>query len=432
MYQQNNQWQVNIGSLVGAENIGKVSFSSPDVEYNPSTGIAALKSANINTITYYYYVQAVKQTDRRMDVTLTLTKDSNDDYGNTFEDAFEWGLEFDENTLDGSLEVSEDVDMFKFIAPASGIYTIYSSDCTGDVYGHLYDSSGKELIRNDDGAGNRNFKMERGLVAGKTYYIKVRNYSTTASKTGSYKLHIIVPVDSDDYGDTFDEAYKWKLEIGDNTLEGNLEIATDEDMFKFTASTTGNYIIYSSDCTGDVYGHLYSSEGKEITRNDDGGDGRNFKIERQLTAGETYFIKIRNYKPTAATTGRYNINIIVPDEFDDYGNTFKDAYELPPHGGEVMLEGNLETSADEDMFKIIILSSGKCTFYSTGCTGDVYGHLYDSNGQEIAKNDDGDEGRNFKIERELKAGTYYIKIRNYKAATSVTGTYTIHFDIPPI
>ena len=67
------------------------------------------------------------------------------------------------------------VTYFKFVAPSTSSYIIYSSDITFDSYGYLYNSSGIKLNDNDDGAGSWNFKIPYNLVGGTTYYIGVRN-----------------------------------------------------------------------------------------------------------------------------------------------------------------------------------------------------------------------------------------------------------------
>jgi hypothetical protein len=49
-----------------------------------------------------------------------------------------------------------------------------------------------------------------------------------------------------------------------------------------------------------------------IAFNDDGGGGRDFLVTYTLTAGQTYYLAIRNYSSTTATTGPYIITVTLP------------------------------------------------------------------------------------------------------------------------
>lgn len=80
---------------------------------------------------------------------------------------------------------------FSFIPPASGTYTFESSGCTYDSVGWISDKSnaynltqsgnsmGQGLWSNDDGNGNRQFKVTATLEGGKTYYLYFSPISTT-------------------------------------------------------------------------------------------------------------------------------------------------------------------------------------------------------------------------------------------------------------
>ena len=113
--------------------------------------------------------------------------------------------------------------------------------------------------------------------------------------------------------DTFTTAYTWSLAASQtNTVGLKLINASKKDYVKFVAPVTGNYQIYSSNCTGDVYGELYNSAQTMIAYNDDGGGNLNFRITYTLTAGQTYYILTKNYSSSATTTGTYRLNILVP------------------------------------------------------------------------------------------------------------------------
>lgn len=80
-----------------------------------------------------------------------------------------------------------------------------------------------------------------------------------------------------------------------------------EEWFKFTAPETTTYTIYTMG-TLDTIGAIYDASGTKITCNDDYvyGGNLNFRIICDLTAGETYYVKVRLDKKA---TGKYTIRV---------------------------------------------------------------------------------------------------------------------------
>ena len=104
---------------------------------------------------------------------------------------------------------------------------------------------------------------------------------------------------------------------------------------------------------------------------------------------------------------------------DDHSNTRSDATNLALDSS---LSGEIETGDDVDYFSVQVSESGTLTIYTTGSL-DTKGSLENSSGSRLASNDDGGRGSNFRIERSVSAGTYYVKVESYR---SRTGSYTLH------
>ena len=60
------------------------------------------------------------------------------------------------------------------------------------------------------------------------------------------------------------------------------------------------------DSIGDPFLALYGSDGVELARDDDGGDGLNAWLEFQAPAAGTYYVEARGF--TEDATGRYALN----------------------------------------------------------------------------------------------------------------------------
>ena len=107
---------------------------------------------------------------------------------------------------------------------------------------------------------------------------------------------------------------------------------------------------------------------------------------------------------------------------DDHGDSFANATNLALDGRQ---SGSINPAGDEDYFRVRVSESGTLTVYTTGNL-DTRGHLYDSNERQLASNDDGGlgDGSNFRIQHEVDAGTYYVRVEAY--FRDGTGAYGIH------
>ena len=115
------------------------------------------------------------------------------------------------------------------------------------------------------------------------------------------------PVDGsgDDHGDTPSSATA--LAVG-SSRSGQLETGGDVDYFRVQVSASGDLTVHT---TGnlDTKGQLEDSAGGVLARDDDGGDGFNFRLAHAVSAG-TYYIKVEGYDAT--TTGSYTIHASGP------------------------------------------------------------------------------------------------------------------------
>ena len=97
----------------------------------------------------------------------------------------------------------------------------------------------------------------------------------------------------------------WKLETSELSVNttNNAVISSGGEMkyYTFTPTTSGIYVIYSTG-SEDTKVFLYNSTGTQIASDDDDGDGNNFRLECELTAGTTYRFGIRYYSSSKTGT----------------------------------------------------------------------------------------------------------------------------------
>ena len=111
---------------------------------------------------------------------------------------------------------------------------------------------------------------------------------------------------------------------------------------------------------------------------------------------------------------------INPSPADDHGDSI-DAATGVIHDSET--PGRVDDGADADVFRVDITEPGTLTVYTTGGL-DTFGRLKREDGSTIVYNDDGGLDYNFRIEAEVEAGTYYVKVTGFDHVE--VGPYKLH------
>lgn len=293
---------------------------------------------------------------------------------------------------------------YAFTPSETGTYNIYSTAMT-DTDAYLYDSNQYELSYNDQGGGNGDFKISHELTAGYTYYIKVGYYAGNSSGTFEFVIE-----KEEQEGTSFETA----IEAGLGSNDVSILVSGQNVYYIFTPNETAIYEIYSnlSDC--DPRGALYDEDYNQITSDDDSGEGNNFYISYELTAGETYYIGT-----WAWNTPTYQIYI---EREAIAGETFETAIEA--NVGENNACINLFSNGNYYVFTPI--ASGTYEFISQASDIDPRIALYSSAYEQIDYDDDSNGYPNFCLSYDLTEGeTYYILIHLGGSISETAFTFEI-------
>ena len=274
---------------------------------------------------------------------------------------------------------------YTFTAVNSGFFTVYSEG-NHDIWCRLY--HGEDIITEDDDNGTDfNFKFTAYLTAGETYAFDIET------------LDDICLIDFYIIPSTFDT-----LSEGENT---NVSVLSGMDnYYEFTPETSGDYLIYSETETDlDSRCTIYY-QGEQITYNEDGGEGRNFRIETPLEAGETYVLALRSW------SGNIEINVVISNQ-----STVNE---------HVLCEGVNEDvyvyNSGYSEYTFTAETSGTYLFYSDNNTGnEIFCAVY-YNGSDIASgNGISQNGCDFSFKaNNITAGeTYTVKFFSYDDSCTI-------------
>jgi len=351
-----------------------------------------------------------------------------DDYRNTMDSAASASVStWYTSTKYGSIEVSGDVDMFRFVSPVSGWVTVTQNARYGSaVDPHLYVyNAGQSLVAEDDDSGSGlNSRLEIPVTAGAAYYVAATSHGASA---GKYTLGL--KATRDDHADTFAAATTLSLSSsGSASKTGKIERTGDTDVFRFVARVSGTMTITQSAYYSslDPYLCVYNGSEQLLAGDDDSGGGLNSRVVIDVTAGSTYYVRAGGIY---GTSGSYvlRLSTAASTSGDDFGNTFSAARLISLSGeGSGGQNGAIERSGDVDMFRFVAPVSGWMTITQSARTGSTLDSLltvYNASQVQIGSNDDGGGGRNSLVEVQVTAGaTYYVKAAAYQTST---GAYTL-------
>ncbi len=318
-----------------------------------------------------------------------------------------------------TISAGDDVKYFTYTPAVSGKYVIYSTG-SDDTKVYLYNASGTELANNDDGGSGNNFRLEYNLNAGSTYIFGIRYYNN--SKTG------IIPFE---FGNVFAITYNANGGIGapasqskdygaDITLSNTVPTKAGYTFLGWSTSSTATTATHQAgesfavDANTTLYA-VWKAVTYTVSYNANGGTGAPSSQTKSHGAGLT----LSTTRPTrigytflgwstssTATTATYQPG----GSFTANANTTLYAVW---ESNATALNANFDNSAaisvggDVEYYTYTPTVSGKYVIYSTG-SDDTKVYLYNASGTELANNDDGGSGNNFRLEYNLNAGSTYI------------------------
>ena len=132
----------------------------------------------------------------------------------------------------------------------------------------------------------------------------------------------------------------------------------------------------------------------------------------QATCGSNRFASYGRFDLFYPQVSRWLAPVAGPS---DHGDTRAEATRLQPDTEEA---GDLDRVGDVDYFRIEVAEAGRLTVETTGPT-DTVGYLQDAQGQPLAEDDNAGADDNFRIVRQVPAGTYYVGVVGGPAQFSV-------------
>jgi hypothetical protein len=325
------------------------------------------------------------------------------------------------SSIEGSLGYGEEI-WYRIRAGQTSFLTIETTGET-DTYLEIYDSQNIIIMQDDDGGERVNARVDFYVRSGANYFIKLRGYNNTIA--GQYYIkanYMPMPTATE-------------LTIG-TPYTGRLS-AGEDHWFSVRNNRSGIIVVETSGNT-DTYLDVYNNSYTYVLSNDDGGEGKNARIEIPVNANQTYYFKLRPYSRNAS--GSYRIvarfeQYVAQPVIDDTS-----VESLPPDT-EKNTDRSRSVSVDMEEEKQVIFYGGlnESRWYSyeikdeesnliIRTTGNLntFLYLYDSLGNQLTRDDNSGEGYNALISKTLEPGIYYIEIMEF---FNRAGRCSLHIEV---
>lgn len=330
-------------------------------------------------------------------------------------------LLLDGSSTEGALAPGESADYFRIEVTELTDVVLYTSGGT-DTIGAVLDSEGREIVSNDDGGEERNFRVTPLLWPGE-YILRVTPWVSSSghSETGSYSLHA-----------QGTPAAIAQLPLDGSSKEGVIEPGENADYFRIEVTELTDAVFYTSGGT-DTVGALLDSEGREIFTNDDGGIGSNFRLTAILRAGEYYVSVARWQRRPFPSDPVAPVPVAAPEAAASGPGSYilhADGASLSPT--PVALDGTpregfIDSGNSADYFRFEVTELTEAAIYTSGGL-DTVGALLDVEGREIMSDDDSGSSGNFRIATLLWPGEYFVRVTPWIKFSGQfdTGSYSLH------
>ena len=221
--------------------------------------------------------------------------------------------------------------------------------------------------------------------------------------------------------DDLDSCFSARPIDANGSQRAYLSIGDRGDFYRLQSHSKGT-LQAEYDGNAAAHGELLDARGLLLTSVNVGAEAGNFLIERHID-DRVYYIRVA--KPWGEN-GYYNLRTrVVQGTGGDATDRDDDIVQLAsplPLGMDV--GDAIDVPGDVDWWYIETQSPGRLVIETTG-GADTQGSLLSRFVEELAHNDDGGEGRNFRIDdpAPFEAGTYYIRVMGNRVGN--TGPYTL-------
>lgn len=312
-----------------------------------------------------------------------------------------------------------DSDWFRATLTAGTTYTL--SLAYDDPFAYhsiiLYDADGERIFLPPFSQGGVTFDYAPSTSG--TFYIAAEGEDFAV---GDYTLSLDAGIPPGDVipGDTTTSE---SISVG-GSVSGLLQTSDDRDWYSVSMTAGSTYEI-SLDGQGDLdaFLRIRDDQGSLLSTNNNSGPGTDALITFTATQNGTHYLSAGSSQNASAGEFVLSIDEVNADPDTEIPDDTSTTATISVDGSAVT--GEYETAGDRDWYRVTLEAGKTYEVALDGITAsDPYLRVYDSNGSQIDRNDDGGPGFDSLLTFTAEeAGTYYLSAGTY--SDRGTGTYSL-------
>lgn len=334
----------------------------------------------------------------------------------------------------GALNSNTAENTYHFSTTQDGEVYITLQDTTGGFDVDLYDANGRRITGNYfstiGGTMVLNSTIQRG-----DYYLTIKPYGWRGITSASYQLKVTYAGSINRNPSTFEpnETVETSFPIKSGEFYSSTsESKIDQDVYQFTTNQDGEAYITLDETTGGFDIDMYDANGRRITGDYFSSIGGKITLNPKVQKG-TYYIKIKTYGWNGITSAAYRLKATYPGTIERNGSTFEpnETFEtaLSINSGQ-NYNSSSYSNIDQDTYQFTTDRDGKVKLVLDNTTGGYDVDLYDENRNRVTGNYTSTVGKSIVLERELKKGKYYVKIKPYGWKGLTSAKYRLNVTYP--
>ncbi|AFY42497.1 pre-peptidase C-terminal domain-containing protein [Nostoc sp. PCC 7107] len=398
-----SNFRLNLSGLSADADVELLNSSGATIQSSALSGTTS-ESINSHLAAGNYYVRVYPYGSANTSYNLSLTASA--DAGNSLTLARNIGTLSSTQTFNDFVGTTDTNDYYRFTLGTASNFRLNLSGLSDDADVVLLNSSGA-TIQSSALSGTTSESINSHLAAG-NYYVRVYPYG---SANTSYSLSLTASADA---GNSLTLARNIGTLSSTQTFNDFVGSTDTNDYYRFTLGTASNFSLNLSGLSDDADVVLLNSSGATIQSSALAGTASE-NISRQLTAGN-YYVRVYPYSGNTNYTLALSATAI-PTIVDNAGNTLATARNIGNLSSSRSFQDFVGSIDTNDYYRFALTQSSNFSLALNGLSADADVQLLNSTGGVIVSSAASGSSAE-SINRQLTAGTYYVRVYPYSGNTN--------------
>lgn len=195
-------------------------------------------------------------------------------------------------------------------------------------------------------------------------------------------------------------------------VQGKISSSKSTDTYKFSTSKDGEVYITLDRTTAGFAAGLYDKNGKQVAYKSFSTKGKDIVLKEEVKKG-TYYVKVSPLGWSGVSRATYRLKSTYAGSIKRNTSTFEPnetvETSMNVNSGQIY-KSTAESAVDRDVYQFTMKKDGEVNVTVDQTTAGFAVGLYSIDGKQVAYKSFSTKGKNIILKKEVKKGTYYVKV----------------------